>query len=80
MVDTLRAGDAFVGTLAARMAAGASVAEVLPFAAAAGALVVTRTGAYDALPSRDAVDQFVALQSDHRPDGFAPSHALVAEG
>ena len=66
-VDTLGAGDAFVGTLAAHLAMGVPVAAALPFAAAAGALTVTRAGAYDALPSRQAVERFVARRSGSSP-------------
>lgn len=51
VVDTIGAGDAFAGTLAAEIARGATIREALPVANAAGALAVTKAGAYDALPT-----------------------------
>ena len=54
-VDTVGAGDAFNGALAALLAAGASPEEALTVANAAGALACTRPGAVDALPSRGEV-------------------------
>ncbi len=62
VVDTIGAGDAFVGALAAEMARGVGVDAALPFASAAGALTVTRAGAYDALPTRDAILHFLTSQ------------------
>ncbi|HEV8672464.1 MAG TPA: ribokinase [Methylomirabilota bacterium] len=51
-VDTVGAGDAFAGGLAAALAAGAPVEDALLVANAAGALACTRRGAIDALPAR----------------------------
>lgn len=51
VVDTIGAGDAFVGTLASRLARGAGLDVAVVDANAAGALTVTRAGAYDALPT-----------------------------
>jgi ribokinase len=50
-VDTTGAGDAFVGALAARLAAGDALANAVPYAAKAGALAVTREGAQGASPT-----------------------------
>ena len=55
VVDTVAAGDAFSGALAASLAAGAPVADALLVASAAGGLTCTRPGAVDALPTRVAV-------------------------
>ena len=59
VVDTIGAGDAFVGALAAQLARGVVLDEAVPFAGAAGALAVTQSGAYDALPTRDAIIRFL---------------------
>ena len=55
-VDTVGAGDAFNGGLAALLAAGAPIEEALLVANAAGALTCTRRGAVDALPTRAEVE------------------------
>jgi ribokinase len=54
-VDTVGAGDAFNGALAAALAGGAPVEDALLVANAAGGLACTRRGALAALPSRDEV-------------------------
>jgi ribokinase len=58
-VDTVGAGDAFAGALAACLAGGAGVAEAVVVASAAGALTCTRRGAIDALPVRAEVRALV---------------------
>lgn len=54
-IDTVAAGDAFCGGLAASLAAGESFADALRWASAAGALATTCAGAVPSLPTRDAV-------------------------
>jgi ribokinase len=49
-VDTVGAGDTFVGALAVALAAGVSAAEAVRAAAAAGAAAATRPGAQTAMP------------------------------
>jgi ribokinase len=56
-VDTVGAGDAFNGALAAALAEGRDLKEAVPWAIAAAALAVTKDGAQSALPSRAAIDQ-----------------------
>lgn len=58
-IDTVAAGDAFNGALATAIAQGQPWPAALRFAAAAGALCTTATGAADALPHRAAVDQLL---------------------
>ncbi len=59
-LDPTAAGDAFVGTLAAALAAGEPMLAAARRAAAAGALATTRVGAVPSLPDRTAVDRLVA--------------------
>lgn len=59
-VDTVAAGDAFAGTLAALLAEAMPLAEAARWAAAAGALAVTREGALPSLPYRADVQRLLA--------------------
>ena len=59
-VDTVAAGDAFCGGLAAALAAGESLADSLRWASAAGALATTIAGAVPSLPTRAEVEQLLA--------------------
>lgn len=59
VVDTIGAGDAFVGALAAELARGAALDAATRFANAAGALAVTVAGGHDALPTRQAILDFL---------------------
>ncbi len=52
-VDSVGAGDAFCGALAVALSERMAPAEAVRFAAAAGALAVTRPGATAALPTRE---------------------------
>ena len=54
-VDTVAAGDAFCGALAAGLARGLSMAEALRWGSAAGALAATGRGAVPSLPALGAV-------------------------
>jgi ribokinase len=55
-VDTVGAGDAFGAAYAVGLTSGMGVVEAAQFAAAAGALAVTKQGAQTALPTRTAVE------------------------
>jgi ribokinase len=63
-IDTVGAGDAFSGALAACLAGGGSVADALLVASAAGGLACTRRGAVEALPTREEV--LALLERDGR--------------
>lgn len=52
VVDTVAAGDAFVGAFAVALAEGRSLLEAARWGNAAGALAVTKPGAQPSLPSR----------------------------
>jgi ribokinase len=58
-VDTTAAGDCFVGVMASRLDAGASLREALAAAARAAALCCTRAGSQGSLPSRAETEGFV---------------------
>jgi ribokinase len=58
-VDTVAAGDAFCGGLAAALASGEPLPGALRWASAAGALATTIAGAVPSLPTRDAVEQLI---------------------
>ena len=60
-VDTVAAGDAFCGALAAALAEGRSMAEALRWGSAAGALAATKSGAVPSLPDRESVENLVNL-------------------
>jgi ribokinase len=59
-VDTTGAGDAFTGAVAARLAAGASLAHAAAFASIAAALATTRKGTQFAYPDEDDVKRVLA--------------------
>jgi ribokinase len=66
VIDTVGAGDAFSGGLAACLAAEAPIEDALVVASATGSLTCTRRGAVEALPTREDV---LALMDryDRRP-------------
>ncbi len=61
-LDTVAAGDGFAGALAVALAEGQPLERALRFASAAGALVVTKRGARDAMPDRVEVERLLHSQ------------------
>ena len=61
-VDTVAAGDAFNGAMAAAFERGLSLKEAVVWGAAAGALATTKSGAQPSLPDRETFEAF--LNSD----------------
>ena len=57
VVDTIGAGDAFNGALAAALAAGQSLPDAARRACVAAGLSVTKAGAAPSLPSKEMVDR-----------------------
>jgi ribokinase len=66
VVDSTGAGDTFVGTLAVLFAEGASLADAVTYAVAAGSLAVERSGAQPSIPDRPAIESRVALMKEAR--------------
>lgn len=58
-IDTVAAGDAFNGGLAAALDTGLSLKDAVKWGAAAGALCVTKLGAQPAMPDRETFDNFI---------------------
>lgn len=58
-VDSTAAGDAFSGALAVALAERRELRDAARFAAAAGALAVTRQGAQPSLPTREAIEELL---------------------
>jgi ribokinase len=64
-VDTVGAGDAFNGALAAARSEGRALLDATAWANAAAALAVTQPGAQSALPVRQAIDRLAASAVAH---------------
>ena len=73
-VDTVGAGDAFGGVLAARLAEGAEMADAIRYANCAGALTTLKLGAQEAIPTRHATERAVAAL---RAKSVAPVNKLL---
>lgn len=65
-VDTVGAGDAFNGALAAALARGCNLDSAVRLACAAGALAATKTGAQSSLPGQLEVEALASLQFRQR--------------
>ena len=63
VVDTTGAGDAFCGSMCARLAAGDDLATAVRWGAAAGALATTVAGAVPAQPAASAIEALLAHPS-----------------
>ncbi len=61
-MDTVAAGDAFNGALAAGLAAGLPLSKATRLATAAGALCTTRRGAQESLPAREEIEDLCGLR------------------
>ena len=63
-IDTVAAGDAFNGGLAAALAEGLSLREAVTWGAATGALAASQSGAQSSLPDRATLITFLARQTN----------------
>ncbi len=68
-IDTVAAGDAFNGALAAAIANGLSIKQAVIWGAAAGALCATKSGAQSAMPSLGELKSFLAQYRDITTSG-----------
>jgi ribokinase len=59
-VDTVGAGDTFIGAFVVKLVEGADEREAVRFGCAAAAIAVTRRGAQASIPTRDEVEKFLA--------------------
>lgn len=59
VVDTVAAGDAFNGGLAAALVSGLSLQQAVVWGAAAGALAATKSGAQSSMPDRETFNAFL---------------------
>lgn len=62
VVDTTGAGDTLCGALAASLARDCPFRKAVEYAAAAGAISVTRAGAQSSIPTRGEIDAFLRLR------------------
>jgi ribokinase len=62
-VDTVAAGDAFNGGLAAALIEGHALPEAIRWGAAAGALSATKAGAQPSMPTRSEFETFLKAQA-----------------
>lgn len=60
-IDTVGAGDAFCGAVAARLSSGADLPSAVAYGNAAGALAVTTPGAEPSMPRRTDVERLLRL-------------------
>jgi len=58
-VDTVAAGDAFVGSFSVAISEGRSLLDAARFGNATGAIAVTRPGAQPSMPTRTEIEQFM---------------------
>ncbi len=61
-VDTVGAGDTFIGAFVARLVGGVPVREAARFACAAAAIAVTRRGAQSSIPTHGEVEEWLQRQ------------------
>lgn len=70
-VDTTAAGDTFCGALVAALSLGASMADALRQASAAGALACTKLGAQSSIPTAQEVANLLANSAPANPEALA---------
>ena len=78
-VDATAAGDAFRAAFAVGLSEGKYESEAMRFAAAAGALTVTKLGAMPSLPSREDVDKLLGVSESRCVKSVEKSSAAAAK-
>jgi ribokinase len=71
-VDTVGAGDTFIGAFVSRLMEGAKVLEAAKFGCAAAAIAVTRRGAQSSIPARDEVGKFLYERGNRKSTPAPP--------
>ena len=77
-IDTVAAGDAFNGGLAAALDGGLSLSEAVLWGSAAGALCTTKAGAQVAMCDRTTLDKFLQHNLDKTAVETAPTQTMSA--
>lgn len=65
VIDSTAAGDTFVGTVAAELAKGSLIGNVITKATAAAAITVSRLGAQNAIPCENEIATFMSRKEKH---------------
>jgi len=60
-IDTVGAGDTFIGAFVTRLTEGANPEQAARFASAAAAVAVKRRGAQESIPQREEVEEFLRI-------------------
>ena len=58
-VDTTAAGDSFIGAITTKICESGNPDEAIKYATAVSAIVVTRQGAQDSIPTREEIEKFI---------------------
>ena len=58
-VDTTAAGDSFIGAFTMKICETGNPDEAIKYATAVSAIVVTRQGAQDSIPTREEIEKFI---------------------
>jgi len=58
-VDTTAAGDSFIGAFTMKICEIGNPDEAIKYATAVSAIVVTRQGAQDSIPTREEIEKFI---------------------
>ena len=58
-VDTTAAGDSFIGAFTMKICEIGNPDEAIKYATAVSAIVVTRQGAHDSIPTREEIEKFI---------------------
>ena len=58
-MDTTAAGDSFIGAFTMKICESDNPDEAIKYATAVSAIVVTRQGAQDSIPTREEIEKFI---------------------
>ena len=63
VVDTIAAGDTYLGYFASKIVEGASLVDSLKYASCASALAVSKRGAQKSIPTKKEVEEFIKKEN-----------------